>query len=161
MRLTSILLWIVLFFIFIDLLSYLRQSIPGIQAGGTSAVIWLCKMLLIISYLIIGILLYKLQIRFTRIGYLDLGSARLLRNLGWISLYIAILASVQNAAQVIRSVTYDSLRFHEYIYIAVRAFAAHLLVRTPTQMLFALFLFLFADFVKRADAVKRENESFI
>lgn len=161
MKLTKILFWVILCFIGIDFLSYLMPSVDGIGAGGTSAAIWICRMLLITSYFGMGLLFYRLQSHFNKIGYLDSKSAELLRMLGCICLGIAVIASLQDAAQVIRSITEAELSVLDWTFIYVRAFFAYFLVKTPVQIIFALFLFLFADFVKRADAVKRENESFI
>ncbi len=161
MRFTRILLWVILFFIVIDFLSYLPPSVDGIRAGGTSAVIWICRMLLIASYFFMGVLFYRLQSRFNKIGYLDQKSADWLRLLGFWCLGIAVTASVQDGAQVIRRITDVDWTLRDWTYVYVRAFFAYLLGRTPVQIFFALFLFLFADFVRRADSVKHENESFI
>jgi hypothetical protein len=84
-------------------------------------------------------------------------SAFWLKILGFLCLFLAIISSVQNATNILLS----NEIVENQLFIFTRAFLAHLLVRTPIQILFSLFLFLFSSFVEKASIVKQENESFI
>lgn len=157
MKTTKVIFSVIMVFIFIDFISYLPASIEHITNGGNEAINWICKMSVIIAVFGMGLIFYQLQKHFSKIGYLDTKSAFWLKILGFLCLFLAIMSSVQNATNTL----WSNEIVENQLFIFTRAFLAHLLVRTPIQILFSLFLFLFSSFVEKASIVKQENESFI
>jgi hypothetical protein len=157
MKTTKVIFSLIMIFIFIDFISYLPASIKHLTNGGNDAINWICKMLVIVAMFGMGLVFYQLQKQFSKIGYVAMKSAFWLKILGFLCLFLAIISSVQNATNILLS----NEIVENQLFIFTRAFLAHLLVRTPIQILFSLFLFLFSSFVEKASIVKQENESFI
>ncbi len=157
MKTTKIIFSTIMFFICLDFVSYLPSAINHIRNGGNEGFAWFCKMLIIVATFGMGLLFFQLQNRFSKIGYLDEKGAFWLKTLAFLCLFMAVISSLQDAV----SLLWRNGIAENQSYVFIRAFFAHLFVRTPIYVIFSLFLFLFSSFVQKASRIKAENESFI
>ena len=111
------------------------------------------KGLMFLALACFGICLYKLWADYRRTGFLTDANIRLVRYMGYCALFVSVVNPI--------FITFEK---RDELGVA-GAFLANSLImfvlESPLMLLVGLLTYLLADFMQKAIAVKRDNESFI
>ena len=151
----SILLGVIMLMIALSLLIYgYRLYVYTVQRPFVPAMVGLSlKVLINVALAGFGICLYRLLVNYRNKGFFDGTSVRFIRWIGYLSLFIAVLNSVVLAM--------ESSTIGGSVGSFVAGTVSRFVLESPLMLLVGLLTYLLADFMQKAIAVKRDNESFI
>lgn len=163
MRAFNFLLLLTVCYIVLDLFNKLQSGVSVLGDQTLATVLWLGGILLRVGCLALGGLVYQISRSYAKTGFLDARSVTILKISIGIAFALVGLYSMQEAfghlweSEVLYGIKMNS---GSYLFF-ISDFTGYFLAKMPFLILFTLPLLLLADFVKRALAVKDENESFI